>query len=89
MYMLRYPETTMNVGITKLRQDLFRLADRALGGEPISFVHKGVVFRVVPDARPSKLANLTRQPVVARDTSHEPNLLQEMEQEWEHDWAEL
>ncbi len=77
----------MELGITKLRQDLFRLADRALEGEPLSFVHKGVVFRLVPDSKPSKLARLTRQTLVA--TEADGDLLPEMQHEWEQDWAEL
>jgi hypothetical protein len=75
----------------KLRQDLFRLADRALEGEPLSFVHKGVVFRLVPDAKPSKLAKLTRQTVAVTDNGETAadTLLPEMQHEWEQDWAEL
>lgn len=82
----------MRVTITKLRQDLFRLMDTALMGEPLEFTHKGVVFRVVPEVKASKLARLTRQLVVAPegDLEHSSaDLVEEMESEWEKDWSEL
>jgi antitoxin (DNA-binding transcriptional repressor) of toxin-antitoxin stability system len=82
----------MEVTITKLRQDLFRLADRARIGEPVQFIYKGTVFHLVAESRPSKLANLTRQNVVApkTDLSHaNKDLLKEMEAEWQKDWSEL
>jgi prevent-host-death family protein len=80
----------MQVTITKLRQDLFRLIDRALEGEPVEFTHKGVVFHVVPEKTPDKLARLTRQSVVAPGgDAAEADLMKEIEAEWQQDWAEL
>jgi prevent-host-death family protein len=85
----------MQVTITKLRQDLFRLIDRALEGEPVEFTHKGVVFQILPESSPDKLARLTRQTVVAAPgvtptgEAAETDLLKEMEAEWQKDWAEL
>jgi antitoxin (DNA-binding transcriptional repressor) of toxin-antitoxin stability system len=82
----------VEVTISKLRQDLFKLVDRALAGEPVKFTHKGVVFELVPETKPSKLAKLTKQNVVAakRDVEEaESDLFKEMEAEWEHDWSEL
>ena len=78
--------------ITQLRQDLFRLMDRALKGERIEFSHRGTVFQIVPEAAPDKLAKLTKQTVVApalEAAQADKELLQEMEAEWEQDWAEL
>ena len=83
---------SMKVGITKFRQDLFPLVERALRGEPVEFTHKGVVFKVVPELKPSRLAALTGQAVVAKGTDLEQasrQLLREMESEWEKDWSEL
>jgi antitoxin (DNA-binding transcriptional repressor) of toxin-antitoxin stability system len=82
----------MHVTITKLRQDLFRLVDRALEGEPVQFTHKGIVLQIVPESVPDKLGRLTRQSVVAPggelgDAGR--GLLQEMEAEWQNDWADL
>ena len=83
--------------ITKLRQDLFRIMDKALEGEPVQFLHKGVVFQVVPEVVPDKLARLTRHAVLGPEAEIDPagkylagkDLLQEMEAEWQADWAEL
>jgi len=82
----------LRVTITKLRQDLFRIADHALAGEPVEFTYKGVVFKMVPDTKSSKLASLTGQKVVAPGDGLEKvgcSLLTEMEAEWERDWSEL
>jgi antitoxin (DNA-binding transcriptional repressor) of toxin-antitoxin stability system len=82
----------MRVAITKFRQELFQLVERALKGEPLEFTHKGFVFKVVPDIKPSRLAALTGQTVVAQRTDLEQasrELLREMESEWEKDWSEL
>lgn len=79
----------MHVTISNLRRDLFRLVDRALEGEPVQFTHKGVVFQIVPETVPDKLARLTRQTVVAAGVELGRDLLEEMEAEWQKDWAEL
>jgi hypothetical protein len=70
---------------------LFKLTEQALKGEPVSFVYKGTVFRLVPEGKASKLSKLTPQPVVAQRglDSAGREMLQEMEKEWEQDWAEL
>jgi antitoxin (DNA-binding transcriptional repressor) of toxin-antitoxin stability system len=82
----------VRVTITKLRQDLFRIANHALAGEPVEFTYRGAVFKMVPDTRASKLARLTGQKVVAPGAGLEKagrGLLKEMEAEWEKDWSEL
>jgi hypothetical protein len=82
----------MKVTITKLRQDLFRIMDRALDGEPVQFVHKGVVFQVVPEVMPDKLARLKREEVIASGgevAELGKDLFKEMEAEWQADWAEI
>jgi antitoxin (DNA-binding transcriptional repressor) of toxin-antitoxin stability system len=80
----------MPVNITKFRRDLFQLADQALNGEPIEFIHKGVVFKVAPATKTSKLSRLTRETVVAPGADLDTTeLLKEMEAEWEKDWSEL
>jgi hypothetical protein len=82
----------MRVTITKLRQDLFRLADQALDGKPVEFVHKGVVFQILPEVKRSKLSKLTAQKVVAPKANLKRSgraLLKEMTAGWEKDWSEL
>ena len=36
--------------------ELFRLADEALEGKPVEFVHQGVVFHITAESKRSKLA---------------------------------
>jgi antitoxin (DNA-binding transcriptional repressor) of toxin-antitoxin stability system len=80
----------MPVNITKFRRDLFQLADQALRGEPVEFIHKGVVFKVVPATRTPKLSRLTRETVVALGANLDTTeLLKEMESEWQKDWSEI
>ena len=81
----------MAVTITKFRQDLFRLADDALGGKSVQFVHKGVVFQVIPEGtQTKKLDRLVAQPTLAPDVDLEQtskDLATEMEAEWLRDWS--
>ncbi|MEO7143395.1 MAG: hypothetical protein ABI165_07810 [Bryobacteraceae bacterium] len=82
----------MKTTITSLRRELFKLADRALEGEPLEFTHRGVVFHVIPENKPSKLARLSASKVVRPGTDAgqaSRELLKEMESEWEKDWSEL
>ena len=82
----------MKVTITKLRQDLFKLADQALRGETVEFTYKGVLFRMIPETKPPRLSNLLANKVVAPRADLDQSgreLLQEMEAEWEKDWSEL
>jgi antitoxin (DNA-binding transcriptional repressor) of toxin-antitoxin stability system len=80
----------MTVNITEFRRNLFQLADQALEGKPIEFIHKGVVFKVVPETPVPKLSKLTRETVVAPGVSLDMSeLLKEMEAEWEKDWSEI
>jgi hypothetical protein len=78
------------VNITKFRRNLFQFADQALEGEPVEFIHKGLILKVVPETPRSKLSRLTRETVVAPDASLDTSgLLKEMETEWEKDWSEI
>lgn len=82
----------MRVTITKLRQDIFRLVEKAMQGEALEFTHKGVVFQVVPESRPSKLEGLVGLTVVAPQADigqAKRDLFDEMQAEWEQDWAEI
>jgi hypothetical protein len=83
----------MQVTITKFRQDMFRLAEEAMSGEPVQFVYKGVVFRVVPEGtRMNKLDRIIAQPTLAPDVELEQagkELAAEMEAEWLKDWSEI
>jgi len=84
----------MAVTITQFRQKLFQLADQALEGETVEFIHKGVTFKVIPQTRKSKLSRLTAEnifppgvdPDSIVDTS---DLWKEMEAEWLKKWDDL
>jgi antitoxin (DNA-binding transcriptional repressor) of toxin-antitoxin stability system len=90
VYVRRAYDEVMAVTITEFRKNLFRLADQALEGEPVEFIHKGVLFKVTPETRPSKLSRLTKEPVVAPGADLETEeLLKEMEAEWRKDWSEI
>lgn len=78
------------INITEFRRNLFQLADRALQGEPVEFIHKGVILKIVPSVLPPKLARLTRETIVAPAASLDTaELFQEMEKEWKKDWSEI
>jgi len=58
----------------------------------LQFTYQGVVFRVVPEKKTSKLANLTRQTVVtpkAEIDQANREWFKEMGAECEKDWLEL
>ena len=78
--------------ITQFRKDLFQMADKALNGENVAFTHRGVVFRVIPEKKKSKVENLVGQPVLAggvdlRQAGGE--FLAGMEASWLEDWSDL
>ena len=78
--------------ITQFRKELFQLADRALGGEPVAFTYRGVVFQVTPEQKTSKLNKLVGQPVLAANVDLEQagkELSAEMEAAWLEDWSDL
>jgi hypothetical protein len=78
------------VNITKFRLNLFQFADRALQGEPIEFIHKGVVFKVIPATQASKLSKLIPETVVAPGANLDTTaLMREMEAEWQKDWSQI
>jgi hypothetical protein len=82
----------MNATITQFRKDLFVLADQALNGEPVEFTYRGVVFKVTPEKKQSKLEKLVGQPVVADGVDLEQaskELFAGMEAEWLKDWAQV
>lgn len=69
------------------------MADEAMAGKSVQFVHKGVVFQVVPQTtRASKLDGLVGQPTINHDVDAEQasrKLAAEMEAAWVEDWAEI
>jgi len=88
-----YTGTAMKCTATQLRKTLFTALDKAATGEPLEVVHKGNTFRIVPEQSGSKLSRLIRRntllvpPESIADS--DPELLAEMEAEWEKDWKEI
>jgi hypothetical protein len=82
----------MPATITQFRKDLFHMADKALNGENVEFTYKGVLFKVTPQEKQSKLENLVGEPVLAPGVDMEAasrELAAEMESEWLNDWTDL
>ena len=90
----------MEVPITQFRRDIFEFASRALKGEPVSVTYKGkrlsfapeAVFKIDPKTRfdqvtPMQIVNPAMGDL--DDREWKAKLRQEMETEWEKDWADL
>lgn len=53
------------ITLTKLRSDLFQVADRVLAsGEPVLIERNGRNLLLMPQEMPSKLARLTNRPLI-------------------------
>ena len=79
--------------ITQFRRELFALADAALEGKEVEFVHRGKKLRVVPENVPDLLDRITALPGAIDEHTDfaevSRDLLREMQHEWEKDWADL
>jgi hypothetical protein len=83
---------TMEVSITKFRQDIFDLVGQALDGKEIWVNYRGRRFRIAPEHKSaSPLARITPLEVVNPQGPHlnDPSLQDEMTRAWEKDWSEL
>lgn len=81
----------METTITGFRKDIFELTNQALEGKDVWFTYRGKRLKVVPEEQPgSWLDRLTPMDLINEDYV-EPaiSLQQEMEAEWEKDWADL
>jgi hypothetical protein len=79
----------MAATITQFRKDLFHFAEQALEGNQVEFLYRGVVFKVTPEKKKSKLEKLIGQPVLAPNADIEESMLPGMEAEWNKDWSEF
>jgi len=81
----------MEVTISKFRRDLFRLVEASLKGEEVTFIHKGIHFKLAPQIETNRFSRLTPMQVVnpkAPDVNGK-HLMAEMKRSWEKDWADL
>ena len=73
----------MPITASKLREDVYRILDEAIEtGVPVEVIRKGVVLRIVPETRPSKLANLKKRSAFTGD----PDDIISMD--WSSEWSE-
>jgi len=81
----------MDVTISRFRRDLFNLVEAAARGEEITFIHKGIHFKVTPEVETDRLSRLTPMQVVNPNTPDldGTDLIREMQTAWEKDWASL
>jgi hypothetical protein len=74
----------MRVTASKLRENVYRILDEAIRtGTPVGVVRKGVVLRIVPEQRVSKLSGLKRRSGFEGD----PDGILKMD--WLKEWSEL
>ena len=83
----------MSLTATKFRKDLFNVLEQALKGEPVEIMYKGAKLKLVPTQSGSKIARMKPQEYFLCDpdslVSTDPELMAEMEAEWEKDWRDL
>lgn len=71
------------ITLTKLRNDLFNVADRVLAsGEPVLIERNGQNLLLIPQENPSKIARLTKRALIIGDA----NDLAELQAS---DWQEI
>ena len=83
----------MEVPINQFRRKLFALVEVALKGEPLTFVHKGIHFKVIPEVQTDRLSRLTPLQIInpkhTDSDLQKTNLQEEMEKAWQEDWSTL
>ncbi len=81
----------MDMTVTQFRRDLFQVVDQAMNGTEVHVTYKGRGFTLKPDTPPkNRLDRITPMNLLrgSLDGANE-QLMGEMQQAWEQDWAEL
>jgi hypothetical protein len=74
----------MKVTASKLRENIYNILDQALEtGIPVEVERKGRILKIVPEAKPSKLAKLKKRDCLIGD----PESIVHMD--WLKEWSEL
>ena len=74
----------MKVTASKLRENIYNILDQALEtGVPVEVERKGRILKIVPEAKPSKLAKLKKRDYLVGD----PESIVHMD--WLKEWSEL
>ena len=83
----------MKCTATEMRKNLFSALDKASTGEPVEVTYKGSTFRLTAEQSGSKMARLKKHDIFLVDPASiadsDPELLAEMEAEWEEDWKDI
>jgi prevent-host-death family protein len=81
-----YVRYTMRMSVTasKLRENIYQILDEAVEtGIPVEVVRKGIVLRIVPETRPSKLSRLKKRTAFVGD----PDDIFKID--WRSEWTAL
>jgi Phd_YefM. len=74
----------MKVTASKLRENIYQILDEVIEtGTPVEIARKGVILRIVPEKRPSKLARLRKR------TGFDGNPDEIIGIDWSREWTEL
>jgi len=74
----------MKITASKLRENIYRILDEAIEtGTPVEIARKGVILRIVPEERPSKLARLKKR------TGFDGDPDEIIGMDWSREWTEL
>ena len=74
----------MPLTASKLRENIYQILDEAVEtGVPVEVVRKGVVLRIIPESRTSKLSRLKKRTAFVGD----PNDIFKID--WRSEWTAL
>jgi hypothetical protein len=74
----------MKITASKLRENVYNILDQALEtGVPVEVERKGRILKIVPEAKPSRLAKLKKRNYLVGD----PESIVHMD--WLKEWSEL
>ena len=74
----------MRVTASKLRENIYQILDEVIEtGTPVEIARKGVILRIVPEKRPSKLARLRKR------TGFDGDPDEIIGMDWSREWTEL
>jgi antitoxin (DNA-binding transcriptional repressor) of toxin-antitoxin stability system len=83
----------VSVTATQLRKDLFQTLDKAVQGESVEVIYKGVTITLTAKGSGSKLARAVRRPtmLVSPDAMVESNadLMADLESKWAEEARDL
>jgi prevent-host-death family protein len=74
----------MTITASKLRENIYQILDQAVEtGVPVEVVRKGIVLRIVPETKPSKLSRLKKRTAFVGDPEDIFKI------DWRSEWTAL